>query len=228
MTSRVNSITPVATTPHAMRFWLLWAAASAIGGAITGYLESNGYEFAATLILQGFIVGAAHWLVLRTILPQAWRWLIATGVGVIIGFLISMTIPLLDSSATWLAVQTGMWEVFWLNALTMPIVILVMALAQVLLLRRVLDWRRWLSISLAAGIALGMGAAVAGWLTQADAPGWLNMWLVRSIAPMTVGWTLYGLLTGWVLPRALRTQPLAQQRTEATTSSKQPPHHIAV
>ncbi len=207
----MNPITSATSSaaPNLTRFWPAWIVASAVGGALTGLLENYGLQFAATLLLQGVLVGALQWLVLRPVLPRAWCWIVATGVGLIAGYFVWIALSsALSPGITWLAVQSGLWEVFWLNTVQMPIILIVPALLQSLCFRGTSPWAKWLALSLAGGLALGMGGAIAGWLTQADAPGLLGQMWFRALAPMMVGWALYGLVTGWYLARRLRAQPV--------------------
>lgn len=97
---------------------LWWVLANAVGGAIVGALEEGGFQFFATLVLTGPILGVAQWLVLRRYIRHTNWWVIASILGWYLGFPVTLVTreilnPILLEML--LAVSKP-WEVFWLNA----------------------------------------------------------------------------------------------------------------
>ena len=65
---------------HPARFLTLWVLANLAGGCLIGFLENNGLQFMATLILSGAIIGSFQWLLLRRLGGFRW-WPIASALG---------------------------------------------------------------------------------------------------------------------------------------------------
>lgn len=94
-----------------------------------------------TMIIAGVLVGAFQWLVLQGRLAHAWRWIVATSAGWIIGYLITllmlpqefeflqgMIIGLTTGIAQWMILRrefhwAGWWIIFstmgWITGLTL-------------------------------------------------------------------------------------------------------------
>lgn len=175
------------------RFLAVWVLANLVGGFITGFLESNGLQFMATLVLTGAIVGTLQWLVLRPWGGFRW-WPLASTIGWIVSTLInSLSDPLTDPIVTFLWNQVGLWEVFWLNVVNQPLWILGMAIAQALVLRqRGRPVKQWLLASLVGAASQGaVSASLCAAFCQA-----LPLWLVGIVNGL--GWATYGLVTGFV------------------------------
>jgi hypothetical protein len=181
-------------------FWLGWIVASAAGGALTGYLEYTQFQFMATLLFQGFIVGSFQWLLLRPYLKRAWLWVPATGVGMFGGFNLWIEVwPDHDVVVGWLYSHWGLWEVFWLNSVGGPVFLLPATILQWWLLRHKVQAGAWIPLSLAAALVQGAAAATTAYINvdRVDVP------LLNAMGPMAMGWAIHALLTGWFLVRLL-------------------------
>ncbi|MBD0336261.1 MAG: hypothetical protein ICV62_12290 [Cyanobacteria bacterium Co-bin13] len=175
-------------------FLLMWVLANLLGGFVVGFLESNGMQFAATLVLTGAVLGTLQWSVLRHTVQQVRWWPWASALGWIVGSLVlSLSIDLYTPLVNALWQQFGLWEVFWLNLVTGPVPVLTMALAQALVLNRRIRPSQWLLVNLAAGVVKGgVGAAMCA----AVCPS-LPIALVGIVNG--VAWTTYGVITGIAL-----------------------------
>ncbi|MGF1515287.1 MAG: hypothetical protein ACFB5Z_16525 [Elainellaceae cyanobacterium] len=186
------------------KFLVLWTAANLLGGFIVGFLENNGLQFMATLVLAGAIAGACQWLVLRYAGYRLRWWAIASALGWIVGtFVRAFSQALYGPIATALYQQFGLWEGFWLNLLAAPITVLGMAVAQSILLGRGGRWTGgWLLASLLGGVALGV---VGAGLCAAFCPS-----LSRSAVGIVdgLGWAGYGVITGvgWLMLSSAETE----------------------
>lgn len=186
-----------------VRFLFLWVLANLIGGFLAGFLEDNGLQFMATLVLTGAIVGTAQWLVLRPWGGFRW-WPVASAIGWIVGtFSASLLQGLYRPAVDFLWHQVGLWEVFWINLIAQPLWVLTMAIAQGIILRR-RALRRvppasnrpvgvWILASLAGAVGHG---AVSASLCAAWCPA-LPSALVGIVNGL--GWATYGLITGLVV-----------------------------
>ncbi|MGB3613791.1 MAG: hypothetical protein WBA10_08360 [Elainellaceae cyanobacterium] len=174
-----------------MQFLALWIGANFFGGTVVGFLENNGLQFAATLILAGAILGVLQWGVLRYAgYPARW-WPMASALGWIGGTLVrAFGQDLYYPMAMALWQQFGLWESLWLNVVGDPISVLGMAIAQSLVLRRRGRWTVWLLASLMGGIGLGV---VSSGLCAAFCPS-LSRTVVGGLYGL--GWATYGLVTG--------------------------------
>lgn len=180
--------------------WLFWVLLSALGGAITGWLEAGRFQFGATLILAGFIVGGLQWFVLRKRLAWAWLWPVVTGFGLILGHLAHIYLAVDSAWAMWLWRHVGLWEVFWLNLFMFAIAVTVMSCAQWILLRQYPGSWAWIPLGTLAGAALGATSATTCNLA-CDVIA-VNLGGAFSGAMVTAsGWAIYGVITGWLLSR---------------------------
>ncbi|MGG6237109.1 hypothetical protein ACQ4N7_00590 [Nodosilinea sp. AN01ver1] len=184
------------------RFLAAWVGANLAGGFVVGFLENNGLQFMATLILTGAIVGSLQWWVLRLGLGSSFRWWpVASALGWIVSTLLKTLMqgfytPVVDG--LW---QTfGLWEVFWLNLITGPLMIWGMAIAQGLILRRRgLSFGHWVVISLVGGALQGAASAA---LCAGYCPILPPLWAGGIVAGF--GWAVYGLVTGlWLVGRSI-------------------------
>lgn len=176
---------------------LTWSLANALGGAIVGALEASYFQFAATLLLTGPILGTAQWLVLRNILPRTGWWALASTLGWFVGIQVQIASNrLLDPLVAQLT-STGLaWEVFWLNLLKEPVVAAVLGSAQVWVLRRyVARAKVWILIAAIAGAVNGAVSAtvclVACQPVSAIAGG-----VAATAITMAAGWGAFGVVTG--------------------------------
>ncbi|MBD2259443.1 hypothetical protein [Pseudanabaena sp. FACHB-2040] len=182
------------------QFLLKWVLANLLGGFLVGFLENNGLQFAATLLLTGIVLGTLQWWVVRQVVQQVRWWPLASALGWIVGSLIlasSSSLYTPPVNALWN--QFGLWEVFWLNLITGPIPVLVMALAQALVLGRRVQLVGWLLANLVAGVVEGgVGATLCAAICQP-----LPTALVGIVSGLA--WAAYSVITGaallWLLKR---------------------------
>ncbi|MEM8603076.1 MAG: hypothetical protein AAGF24_04500 [Cyanobacteria bacterium P01_H01_bin.121] len=185
-----------------------WIVANFSGGFVVGFLEDNGLQFMATLVLAGAIVGSSQWLVLRRFGSSFAWWPLASGIGWILSTILQVSSSnVYRPIVAWLWAHLGLWEVFGLNVVTQPIAILGMAIAQIGLL----VWRCrgqgkvvviWLVASLLGAALQGaIGAALCAAACQA-----LPNVLIGLVAGSA--WASYGLITGLALWRLAVTNTL--------------------
>lgn len=177
--------------PQRYRFLWAWAIANLIGGAIISGLENYGLQFVATLLLAGAILGSLQRLVIQS--SRLRWWPVVSAVGWIAGtYLMVFSQGLYQPVVDLLSTYFGLWEAFWLNAVTAPIPVFGMALAQSLLLTRQCRpiWP-WLTASLAGAVLQGItGATLCLVLCPIARP--------FSILAGALAWATYGLLTSAV------------------------------
>ncbi|PSN11562.1 hypothetical protein C7293_23795 [filamentous cyanobacterium CCT1] len=185
------------------RFLAAWVGANLAGGFVVGFLENNGLQFMATLILTGAIVGSLQWCVLRVVLSRGgglrW-WPLASALGWIVSALLRSLMQGLYAPVVNGLWQTfGFWEVFWLNLVTGPLMIWGMAIAQGLILRRRgLSLWGWVVLSLVGGALQGAASAA---LCAGYCPILPPLWAGGIVAGF--GWAVYGLVTGlWLVGRS--------------------------
>lgn len=167
-----------------------WLLASAIGGAVIGALSAP-TDFFWYLIMTGFVVGIAQWLVLRRYLPYARWWILVSGLGWILGIMVGImareitapTIELLESVSR----PQG---VFWLNVVNGTVYGAVLGVAQWLVLSRHTQRAGWWVFASTIGGAVngGVGAACAVAIPWGGAA-----------LPYGAGWAGAGAVTGMVL-----------------------------
>ncbi|MGG6295167.1 hypothetical protein ACQ4M4_12310 [Leptolyngbya sp. AN02str] len=184
----------VAGRSHPAQWLAAWVGANFVGGFLVGFLENHGLQFAATLILTGAILGSAQWMVFCSTRRFRW-WPLASAVGWIAStLLLAASQGLYRPAVDALWQQFGLWEVFWLNLVTGPLMVFGMAIAQslVLQLRSYGTWA-WILTSVLGGMAQG---GVSAGLCAAACP-WLPSWLVGIVSGC--GWAAYGFITGLAL-----------------------------
>ncbi|MBF1989008.1 hypothetical protein [Fischerella thermalis] len=185
---------------------LWWVLANAVGGAIVGALEEGGFQFFATLVLTGPILGVAQWLVLRHYIRHTNWWVIASILGWYLGFPVTLVTreilnPILLEM---LLAVSKLWEVFWLNAVNQLVTFTVLGVAQWLVLRQHLQQAWWwiLASSVGGFVNGAVSAAVCAAACQTIAMK-VNAQMAGAIAYGS-GWTGSGLVTGimlvWLLP----------------------------
>ena len=193
--------------------WLWWTLASALGGATVGALEEGGFQFFATLVLTGPVIGVVQWLVIRRYIRAVGWWVVASTVGWYIGvnfrfLLVGILNPLIQS----LWQKFGLWEVFWLNTVKEPVTLTVYGASQWLMLRRSLSragW--WILASAVGGIVKGaVEATVCAVACQPIAASVRNGQggVMAAALSYGAGWAGYGVVTGlvlmWLLPQPYR------------------------
>ncbi len=183
-----------------MSLWGQWTLAHAIGGGIVGALEGGQFQFFATLVLTGCILGIAQWLVLRREIRQASGWILASTLGWWLGVNLRIgSSGVLDPIVNWLFSTGALWETFWLNLVKQPVTAIALGGAQWLVLRRQFPRAGWWIVGSAVGGAVN-GAFSAVLCAAACQPVSRFGGAVLSTA-MTygVGWAGAGAVTGLVL-----------------------------
>ncbi|MEZ4732272.1 MAG: hypothetical protein R3E79_34590 [Caldilineaceae bacterium] len=186
--------------------WFLvgWIGVNLLGGAVGGILEER-FQFLGTLVLFGTPLGVAQWLLLRRYIPRAWLWALVLVLGWPVANLITIAVdPLLYPIIQTLRATGLLWEVFWLNLVRWPVVLLIIGLLQGFLLtprRRTVPL--WLLANLVGGLVVGATGAtvcyqVCSVITQSA--GVLTTGAVLGAAT----WAAYAIVTGRVLARLLR------------------------
>ena len=199
------------------KLFLAWILANAVGGFLIGFLENNGAQFMATLVLAGAILGTSQWLIFRWLNARGLRWIlwpVVSALGWIASVMISLWVsPMTDAVLSLL--PGSVWEVFWLNLIMWPMNIFCMAIAQGMILSYHARYRlRTIGVWLLASC---LGAALHGAVSVLICSGVCQA-LPRELVGIvdSKGWAVYGIITGvallWVLPnRAIGGKsPLAQ------------------
>lgn len=173
-----------------LSLWLSWCLASATGGAVIGALSAP-TDFFWYLIMTGFVVGVAQWLVLRRYLPYAGWWILVSAFGWILGTVTSImtreiTAPIIEFFELISEVQ----GVFWLNVVNGTVYGAVLGVTQWLVLRRHTQRAGWWVFASAIGGAVngGVGAVCAAAIPFGGAA-----------LPYGAGWAGAGAVTGIVL-----------------------------
>lgn len=194
--------------------WLWWTLANALGGALVGALENEGFQFFATLVLTGPVIGVAQSLVMRRYIRAAGWWVVASSVGWWIGINLRLLLggmlnPLVQS----LWHEFGVGEVFWINTVKEPVTLVGFGASQWLILRRRLPrvgW--WVVASAVRGVMEGViGASVCAVACQPIAASVRNGQvgaMAATALSYSAGWAGYGVVTGlvlvWLLPQRYR------------------------
>jgi hypothetical protein len=190
----------VAIAPH---LWLWWTLATAIAGAIVGALEESGFQFLATLVFTGLFVGTAQWLILRHYIPKSFWWIVVSTLGWIFGLMLSLSLDGILNPIIQFLSRLGAWEVFWMNLVSQPFVLAILAAAQLPILgRSVRKAYWWIPVSVLGGALQGAsGSAIAYIIQPGVLPG-------SSAAALSYGsgWLTYGIVTGICLQWLLRHQ----------------------
>ncbi|PSN12001.1 hypothetical protein C7271_23995 [filamentous cyanobacterium CCP5] len=190
---------------HPARFLALWVLANLTGGFLAGFLEENGLQFMATLVLTGAIIGTAQWIVLRNRGGFRW-WPLISAMGWILSTLgTSLFQGLYRPAIEFLWNQVGLWEVFWINLFSQPLWILGMAIAQSLVLGSSRAAGVWLLASLVGAAANGVVSAL---LCRAWCPA-LPAALVGIVNGL--GWATYGIVTGMAAIKLLGHSPTEKE-----------------
>ncbi|MEM6590915.1 MAG: hypothetical protein AAF651_03555 [Cyanobacteria bacterium P01_C01_bin.73] len=181
-----------------------WLVANFIGGCIIGYLESNGLQFMATLILSGAIAGSAQWVVLKCLDYRGRRWSLwplVSCVGWIAGVMLSLSLSEpIAYIKDGLIQNLGLWNIFGLNVVNRTLWITVMAIAQGTIFSISMQSRAqvigvWL-------LASWVGAALHGAIATALCSAYCQV-LPPSLMGIIEGggWAAYGVVTGLALVR---------------------------
>ncbi len=190
--------------PRLLPLWAGWLVANFVGGALGGVIEAR-FEFLGTLVLLGSMVGLAQWLLLRAYSPRAVYWALAIALGWPLANLVWISssdhfAPLIQA----LTDHGWLWEVFWLNALRMPVILGPIAIVQAWVLAP--HWgalSRWLLANLLGGAAMGAISATVC-LVACAATTQLAGPLTTGALLGALGWSGYALVTGPVLVYLLR------------------------
>ena len=187
-------------TKPKLKILLVWILANAVGGFLVGFLESNGAQFMATLMLAGAIVGSFQWLTFRWLNPPGLHWTfwpVVSALGWIVGTtFISLLLPLGDRVAA--TVESGFWEVFWLSLINQPLWIVLMAMAQGLILSY--NTHQQHRIQVAWVLASCLGAAMHGAVSVVLCNHMCHR-LPNTLVGIieSKGWAVYGVVTGITL-----------------------------
>ncbi len=185
-----------------LRLW--WTLATAIAGAIVGALEESGFQFIATIVFTGLLIGTAQWLVLRQYIPKAFWWIVVSALGWTFGLVLlryygSLINPLIPFLST-----LGVWRIFGTSLVYEPIVLTILGAAQFPILRRFVRkayW--WILVSALGGALEGASGSTVAYILQP--------WLLPAPLPTALiygtGWLSYGIVTGICLQWLLRHQP---------------------
>ncbi|MGB3519683.1 MAG: hypothetical protein WBA43_24745 [Elainellaceae cyanobacterium] len=190
---------PLAIAP---RLWLWWTLATTIAGAIVGALEASGFQFIATIVFTGLLIGAAQWLVLRQYVPKAFWWIVVSTLGWTFGIALVSSNETLDPLIQFLN-TLGLWYVFWMNLVMQPVILAILGAAQFPILRRfVRKAHGWILVSALGGALEGAsGSTVAYILPSGLLPAPFPTALIYG-----TGWLSYGIVTGIYLQWLLRHQ----------------------
>ncbi|MBD1848795.1 hypothetical protein H6F87_02020 [Cyanobacteria bacterium FACHB-502] len=187
---------------------LQWLLLHTLAGLTIGALEASQFQFMATLIFSGLLVGVAQWFVLRHVLRKAFRWIWVSAIGWLIGVQLMIWLGgWLDLIVAHLT-QLGGGEVFWLNVVKQPIALLGMGTAQSLLLPSL--WRRtgekarcrWIVASGIAGAIQGGSSALFCATFCPAFTGQLGTILTTAIV-YGVGWFSYSAIVAFLLYKLL-------------------------
>lgn len=176
-----------------LTLWLSWLLATTAGGTAIGTLVvlTGSNEIFVYLVLTGFVVGAAQWLVLRRYFQYAGWWILASGFAWIVSFLVmSMIGEITDPLAILISSVLGIWRVFGTNVVIGIGVGAGLGVAQWLVLRRQTQGAGWWVLASAVGGAVERAVAVS--IAQMDG-------VSDTALPYIVGWAANGAVTGIVL-----------------------------
>ncbi|WP_204150096.1 hypothetical protein [Leptolyngbya sp. CCY15150] len=188
----------------APRLWLWWTLATTIAGAIVGALEASGFQFIATIVFTGLLIGAAQWLVLRQYIPKAFWWIVVSTLGWTFGLLLVFPNETLFDPLIQFLSTLGAWPVFWSNLVTQPIILAILGAAQFPILRRLVRKAHWWILVSALGGALeGASGSTVSYILQ---PGLLPAPFPTALIYGS-GWLSYGIVTGIYLQWLLRHHP---------------------
>jgi len=183
-------------------FPLWWTLANGLGGAAIGVLEAGQFQFMATLVLTGVVLGVIQGWMLRRFVSSR-LWLLVSSVGWLLGIFLMLSLSSIADALVRLLGQIGGWEVLWLNVLNQPITLTIFSLCQWIVLRqRAHRAAQWVPVSVLAGVVEGaIGAAVCAAVCQTIATR-LNGETATAVS-YGLGWAGYGVVTGFWLARCL-------------------------
>jgi hypothetical protein len=168
-------------------------------------LEEGGFQFFATLVLTGPVIGVAQWLVMRRYIRATGWWVVVSSVGWWSGINLQILLGgLLNPSVQLLWQEFGLWEVFWINTVQEPVTLVSLGFCQWLLLRRRLPCVGWWILASAVGGAIkgSVSASVCAVACQPVAAS-VSQGQVGAMAAAALsygaGWAGYSVVTGLVL-----------------------------
>ena len=195
----------IASQNNAFMLIIQWILANLIGGLIIGAF-SGPNSFLMQLVLRGLIIALVQWPVIRSVRPQARRWIWITSVGMILSNLLTL-LPVspvnqwLSQLATTLTQESGLWEVFWLNLLNEGQTWFLVGVAQAFFLRRQAPF--WILAGLLGGLTLGAASATLCYNYCGSLDGSVGVALSNALVAGGA-WATYGVMTGWALKRKSR------------------------
>jgi hypothetical protein len=175
---------------------LQWTLAHALGGAIVGFLESWRFQFMATLVFTGPIIGVCQWWLLRRILHPGRWWIFTTAIAWFLAMFVAIAGSLwLTPIVADLHERFGLWEVFWLNLVNGTVEMAVVGTVQwSMLFFQGWNGGFWILASALGGMLMGAsGASLCAEICQA-LPSPLGGTLANAGA-----WAAYGVVTGGLL-----------------------------
>jgi hypothetical protein len=175
---------------------LQWMLLNALGGAIVGFLEAWRFQFMATLVFTGPVIGVCQWWLLRRFLRPGRWWMFATAIGWWLAVSISISLnQVITPVVTTLYETFGLWEVFWLNTANGTLELAILGAVQWLVLFFT-GWNGgfWIPASALGGLLMGAtGAALCAEVCDA-LPSGFGLAIAEAGA-----WAAYGLVTGSLL-----------------------------
>ncbi|MBD1871689.1 hypothetical protein H6F95_31190 [Cyanobacteria bacterium FACHB-471] len=185
------------------RFWLWWAVATGIAGALVGALEASGFQFLATVFFTGLFIGIAQWLILRHYIPESFWWIAVSTLGWFFGLMLMVSLDVVLDPIIQFLSRLGAWQVFWMNLVGEFVVLAILGAAQLpILWRAVRKAYWWLPVSALGGALQGASGSAVAYVIQ---PGVLSGTFVTALSYGS-GWLTYGIVTGICLQWLLRHQ----------------------
>ena len=192
--------TPDRSRRSPLSLWVQWTLANAIGGATVGALEGGQFQFFATLVLTGCILGIAQWLVLRREMRQAGGWILASTLGWWLGVnLMIGSSGVLDPIVNWLLSTGALWETLWLNLVKQPINAIALGVAQWWVLRRQFRAASWWVVGSAVAGAVYGSLSAATCAVACQPLSRFGGAILSTAMTYSVGWAGAGAITGLVL-----------------------------
>ena len=186
--------------------WLWWIAASTVGFAVAGPLEtvvgvSGGVVVIGYLGVAGIVAAALQWLVLRQRLPDAGLWIVAGVVAAGVVAVVGLGAGIAGGFAVGVLEGVEAGKKAGVDA---------GGVAAAILYGGVLGLVQW---------ALVLRPLVgSGWWVPVSSVGWIVSGLMAGVTEGTAGWAVvgagYGLITGAVLLGLLRRRATAASTEE--------------
>jgi hypothetical protein len=126
---------------------------------------------------------------------------VVSTLGWILGVMLSLSLDGILNPIIQLLTRLGAWEVFWMNLVSQPFVLAILAAAQVPILWRFVRkayW--WIPVSALGGALQGASGSAIAYLIQPGA--WSGSF--TTALSYGSGWLIYGIVTGICLQWLLR------------------------